>query len=61
MDGIRKYHPEWGNLDPKVHEWYVLTYKWTLQIKYRITILKFTDSKCQIIKRAQGRLDEFFS
>jgi hypothetical protein len=28
MDGIRKYHPEWGNKDPKGHAWYVLTNKW---------------------------------
>jgi hypothetical protein len=36
MDGTRKYHPEWGNPDPKVHTWYILTYKWLLVIMYRI-------------------------
>jgi hypothetical protein len=30
MNGTRKYHPEWGNSDPKRHAWYVLTYKWIL-------------------------------
>jgi hypothetical protein len=30
MDGNRKYHPEWGNSDPKGHAWYILTNKWML-------------------------------
>ena len=30
MDGTWKYHPEWGNSDPKFHAWYVLTNKWIL-------------------------------
>jgi hypothetical protein len=29
MDGTRKYHPEWGNPDPKGYAWCIL-------IKYRI-------------------------
>jgi len=29
MDGTRKYHPEWGNSDPKGHEQHVFT-KWIL-------------------------------
>ena len=31
--------------EPKVHAWYVLTYKWILAIKYRITILQSIDPK----------------
>jgi hypothetical protein len=30
MDGSKKYHPEWGNSEPKGHAWYVLTNKWVL-------------------------------
>jgi hypothetical protein len=37
---LEKYHPEWGKPDPEKHTWYVLTYKWTLAIKYRITDLQ---------------------
>jgi hypothetical protein len=33
MDGTRKYHPEWGNSDPKGHAWYVFTNKWILAKK----------------------------
>ena len=29
----------------KGHSWYVLTYKWMLAIKYRITMLQSTDPK----------------
>jgi hypothetical protein len=31
--------------DPKGHAWYVLTYKWILTIKYRISMIPPTDSK----------------
>ena len=46
MDEARKYHPEWGNSDPKGHAWYVLINKWILdknkvkqqqQNRYKIT------------------------
>jgi hypothetical protein len=37
MDGARKYHPESGNSDPKGHAWYVLTDRWLLAQKYRIS------------------------
>jgi hypothetical protein len=43
MSGIRKYHPEQGNPDPKGHAWYVLTDKWILDKKYRILMIKLTD------------------
>jgi hypothetical protein len=33
MDGTRKYHSEWGNSDPKEHEWYVLPNKLILTTK----------------------------
>jgi hypothetical protein len=39
IDGIRKYLPEWGNLDSKRHACYMLTYKWILDMKYRIALL----------------------
>jgi hypothetical protein len=39
MDEILEYYPEWSNPDLKIHAWYVLTYKWILVIKYRITIV----------------------
>lgn len=42
-NGKRKCYPEWYNPDPKVHKQYVVTYKWILQIKYRIIMLKSTD------------------
>ena len=40
IDGNKKCHLEWGNLDPEIHVWYVLTYKWTLVIKYRTIMLQ---------------------
>jgi hypothetical protein len=33
MVGSRKYHPEWGDTDLKVHKWNVLTDKWILVTK----------------------------
>jgi hypothetical protein len=45
MDGTRKCHPELGNPAPKGHGWYILTYKWILAIKYRITMLYSIDPK----------------
>jgi hypothetical protein len=45
MDGARKYHPEWGNPDPKGHAWYVLTNKWILTKKYRIPRIQPTELK----------------
>ena len=41
----RKYHPEWGSPDPKGHAWYVLTYRWILTIKYKITTLESANPK----------------
>ena len=31
--------------DPERHAWCILTYRWILAVKYRITMLKSTDSK----------------
>lgn len=45
IDGHRKCHSEWGNPDPKIHEWHVPTYKGILNIKYRTTILQSPDPK----------------
>jgi hypothetical protein len=42
---LEKYHPEQGNLDSERHAWYVLTYKWTLDINYRLIMLQCTDLK----------------
>jgi len=50
MDGIRKDHPEGGNPDPERQTGYVLTYKWILAIKYRITI-----QKSRVKETIQGR------
>jgi hypothetical protein len=51
MDGTRKYHPESGNPDPKVHVVrYVLNFKWILDISYRMLRLHFTDPKTLNIK-----------
>ena len=44
MDGTRKY-PESGNLDPKGHVWYILSYKWILVIKYMIPMIHSMDPK----------------
>ena len=30
---------EWGNPDTERHTWHIVTYKWTLVIKYRIIML----------------------
>jgi hypothetical protein len=38
MDGIGKYYPEQGPQTQKVQNW-------TLNIRYRITMLQFTDPK----------------
>ena len=43
MDGIRKYHPEWGNPVTKEHTWYALTNKWILVQKLRIHSIQFSD------------------
>jgi hypothetical protein len=45
MDGTRKYHPEWGNPDPKGNAWCVLTNKWILAKKYRISKIQPRDCK----------------
>jgi hypothetical protein len=37
-----EYHPEWGNPVPKGHEWYLLSGKSILAIKYRIAMLCYT-------------------
>ena len=34
-----------SNPEPERHVWYVLTYKWTLAIKGRITMLQSIDPK----------------
>jgi hypothetical protein len=31
--------------DPKRHEWYVFTFSWTLAIKYRTTVLQYSNPK----------------
>jgi hypothetical protein len=36
MNRTRKYHPEWGNPDPKRYTWHVIMNKWILAKKYRI-------------------------
>jgi hypothetical protein len=45
MEFENKYHPEWGNPDPKGYTWYVLTEKWILNKKYRIPIMQQKDSQ----------------
>jgi hypothetical protein len=45
VDGTRKYHPEWGNSDPKGHVWYVLINKWILEKKDRISKIQPTELK----------------
>ena len=45
INGARKYHSEWCNLDPKGHAWYVLTDKWILAKKYRLLLIYPTDPK----------------
>ena len=37
MDGTWAYHPEWGNQITKYHTWCVLTDKWILAEKFRIS------------------------
>jgi hypothetical protein len=55
MDGTRKYHPEWGNSDPKWHAWYILTNKWILEKKYRKPRIKPTEyMKCNKQKSLSG-------
>jgi hypothetical protein len=43
MNGTRKYIPEQGYPDTKRHAWYVLTDKWILGKKYRISLIQLTD------------------
>jgi hypothetical protein len=43
MNGIRKYHPEWGNPVTKEHTWFILTDKWILAQKFIISKIQFTD------------------
>ena len=47
---IMKFAGKWmqleqGNPDPERHTWYVLTYKWMLVIKYRLTMPQITNPK----------------
>ena len=48
---LEKCYSQWDNPDPKGYAWYVLTYKWILVIKYRITnhvsVLKLKETKQQ--------------
>jgi len=44
-DGTWKYHPEWGNLDPKGQAWYVLTDKWILAERHTLPMIHPTDPK----------------
>ena len=37
MDGIEKYHPEFGNSVQKGHAWYILNSKWILDKKVQNT------------------------
>ena len=39
-----EFHSEWGNTDTKWHDWNVITNKWIVSIKHRITMLHFEDS-----------------
>ena len=55
------FHPEWVNPDPKGHVWHILSYKWILAIKYRITMLWSQTHRSQITKKAQGSVFESFS
>jgi hypothetical protein len=43
MNGTRKYHPECVNPVTKEHTWYVLTDKWILTQKLRISKIQFPD------------------
>jgi hypothetical protein len=38
IDGTRRY-PECDNIDPKGHVWFVIPYKWILEIKHRKNML----------------------
>jgi hypothetical protein len=51
MDGIRKYHPEWGNPITKKHTWYVLTDKW-------IVVQKLGLPKIQLAKHMKLKKKE---
>ena len=45
IDGTRKYHPDWGNSEPKGHASYILTNKYILEKKKkdRIPIIQSTE------------------
>lgn len=55
MDGTRKY-PESDKPDPKVYEWYVLTDKWILAKKYKISTIHPTDPK--MLNKKEGPHDD---
>ena len=42
---LEKNRPDWGDSDPERQTWYVLTHKWILDIKQKITILQFINSE----------------
>jgi len=54
MDGTRKYHPDWGNPDQKEHG-YILTDRWKLNKKYRISRIRPIDTKSFKKKGGGGR------
>jgi hypothetical protein len=41
VDGISKYHSEWGNPVTKEHTWYALPCKWLLAQKLGIPKMQF--------------------
>jgi hypothetical protein len=45
MDRTRKDYCQRGNPDSEMHAWYVLTYKWILAVKQRLTMLQPLDPK----------------
>jgi hypothetical protein len=54
MGGTRKYHPEWGNSDPKAHAWCVLTNKWILARKKKNNIPKIQSTELRKVNKLKG-------
>lgn len=60
MNGIWEYHPDWGNLEPERHIWYVPTYRSTLVIMCMTTMLQFIDPK-KLVKNTVLRKNVWIS
>ena len=60
MDGTRKKHPEGGNQVPERQAWYVLTHKWTVCIKQKLTSIQSSEPE-KLYNKDDSKRDTYTS